>query len=138
MSDNIDGIKKYRELLAQYNPTADEALELIKNGKHKEGYDKIIEVMNGCDFSHPKGWADMAVLTIRQVAANADVTSLKPSEKGFKKAVDFHAHIFEGDDGLFELGKIISDNIHNYSDIYRLKLQAETSNTIMKLLDEAK
>ena len=43
MSDNIDGIKKYRELLAQYNPTADEALELIKNGKHKEGYDKIIE-----------------------------------------------------------------------------------------------
>ena len=136
MIDNIEEIKKYRELLAQHNSAADEALELIKNGKHKEGYDKIIEVMNSCDFSHPKGWADMAVLTVRQAAANADIAALKPAEKGFKKAIDFHAHIFEGDDGLFGLGKVISDNIHKYSDIYRLKIKAETSDTIMKLLDE--
>ncbi len=138
MIDNIEEIKKYRELLAQHNSAADEALELIKNGKHKEGYDKIIEVMNSCDFSHPKGWADMAVLTVRQAAANADIAALKPAEKGFKKAIDFHAHIFEGDDGLFGLGKVISDNIHKYSDIYRLKIKTETSDTIMKLLDEAK
>lgn len=138
MSDNIEGIKKYRELLAQFNPTADEALKLVKDNKHKEGYDKIIEVMNGCDYSHPKGWAYMSVLTIRQGAANTDVSALKPAEKGFKKAVDFHAHISEGDDGLFELGNIISDNINTYSNIYRLKVKSAASAEVMNLLDDAK
>ncbi|MBQ3691773.1 MAG: hypothetical protein II931_00395 [Clostridia bacterium] len=137
MSDNIERIQEYRELAAKLDPTADEALSLIKSGKHKEGYDKIIEIMNSCDYSHPKGWADMAVLTIRQAAADTDVVSLQPAEKGFKKAVDFYAHILGGDNGLFELGKIIFDNINTYSNIYKLKVKADSSASVMTLLDDA-
>lgn len=137
MSDNIERIQEYRELAVKLDPTADEALSLIKSGKHKEGYDKIIEIMNSCDYSHPKGWADMAVLTIRQAAADTDVVSLQPAEKGFKKAVDFYAHILGGDNGLFELGKIIFDNINTYSNIYKLKVKADSSASVMTLLDDA-
>ena len=137
MSDNIERIQEYRELAVKLDPTADEALSLIKSGKHKEGYDKIIEIMNSCDYSHPKGWADMAVLTIRQAAADTDVVSLQPAEKGFKKAVDFYAHILGGDNGLFELGKIIFGNINTYSNIYKLKVKADSSASVMTLLDDA-
>lgn len=138
MSDNIEGIKKYREFLAQLDPAADEALELIKDGKHKEGYDKIIEVMNGCDYSHPKGWAYMSILTLRQGAAYKDSSALKPAEKGFKNAVDFYTHISDNNDGLFELGNTIFDNINKYSDIFRLQVKSDTSAAVMNLLDEAK
>ena len=138
MSDTFEGISQYRELLTQLTPDADEALKLIKDGKHKEGYDKIIDIMNRCEYSHPEAWAYMSVLTIRQAAAKTEVSYLKPAEKGFKRAVEFQAHIFESDDSLFDLGKTIFDNINKYSDIYRLKVKADTSSTVMRLLDDAK
>jgi len=138
MSDNIEGIKKYRELLAQLDPAAEEALELIKDGNHKKGYDKIIEIMDKCDYSHPKGWAYMSILAIRQGAANKDSSLFKPAESGFKKAVDFYTHISDNKNGLFELGNTIFDNISKYSDIHRLNIKNDTSAAVMSFLDEAK
>ena len=138
MSDNIEGVKKYRQLSEQFDPAAEEALKLIKDGKHKEGYDKIIEIMSSCDYSHPKGWAYMSILTIRQGAAKVDFGAIKPSERGFKRALKYHAHIFKGSDSFFELGKTIVDNINKYSNIYALTVKTNTSDEVMKLLDDAK
>jgi len=138
MNEYNDKINSYRDFLTQLDPTAEEALTLIKDGKHKEANDKIVEMMNRCSYSHPKGWAYMGILAVRQASSNSEISALQAAEKSFKKAFDLHARIFEGNEELFVLARTVFESINNYCDILRNKVKADTNSMVMQLTDESK